>query len=147
MEETLMTLTDTSTDKEWRRWFQETHGPALAANPDLQKLRDKLVAHGGDEALVGAKNVTSEETQRLLTRGQFWAGKAKSQPMEARNCHGNSRCLMEKGLGQVANGLALSKDGLWRPHSWVVTPKGIIETTTPRTAYFGAILTPAEVGR
>ena len=126
-------------DEEWKQWFRKTHGPAMEANPDLQKLRDKLVAHGGDEALVGNGNVTPEEAQRLLTRGQFWGGEAKSQPMEPRRCHENSRCLMEQGVGEVANGLALSADGLWRPHSWVVTPEGLIETTTPRTAYFGVM--------
>src|SRR5258708_7764341 len=53
---------------------------------------------------------------------------------------------MREGLGSVVNGYALSKDGLWRQHSWLVTPEGgLVETTVRRAAYFGAVLAPEEV--
>lgn len=131
-------------DADWKKRVQDTNAPALK-DPALAKLHALLLKHGGEEAIVGSQTFPAEEIQRLLTRGKYWDGKAKFKKMRAINCHGNSRCLMEQGLGEVANGFALSKDGLWRPHSWLVTPTGLIETTVPRAAYFGAVLTKDEV--
>ena len=41
----------------------------------------------------------------------------------------------------IATGYALSKDGMWRQHSWLVLRKcrsyKIVETTEKREAYFG----------
>jgi len=136
----------TPMDADWKQRVQQTNAPALEADPALRQLHDKILEHGGEEAMVGNTKLPPEEIERLLTRGQYWDGKkSKRQPMEANHCHGNSKCLMKEGVGEVANGYALSKDGLWRYHSWVVTPTGVIETTTPREGYFGAILTMAEV--
>ena len=43
---------------------------------------------------------------------------------------------------------ALSEDGLWRCHSWVVQPMArtvrVWETTVKRVAYFGVVLTSEE---
>ena len=45
-------------------------------------------------------------------------------------------------------GYALSEDGLWRCHSWVVQPMArtvrVWETTVKRVAYFGVVLTSEE---
>jgi hypothetical protein len=133
-------------DADWKLRVQQINAPALEANPALRKLHGKILEHGGDEAMVGNTKLPSHEIERLLTRGQYWDGtKAKHQPMRAINCHGNSCELMGKGIGQVANGFALSDDGLWRIHSWVVTKTGVIETTTKRVGYFGVVLTNNEV--
>ena len=49
---------------------------------------------------------------------------------------------------QIATGYALSADGCWRQHSWVVQPLTtkyrIWETTEKRIAYFGFILNDEE---
>jgi 2'-5' RNA ligase/8-oxo-dGTP pyrophosphatase MutT (NUDIX family) len=139
---------DLAVDKEWQQRLEEMNEPELRTRPDLVKLRDKILGYGGFEVLIGGQINPPDEVQRLLTRGRYWKGRSKLQKMRNNQCHGNSRCLMEKGIGEVANGFALSPDGLWRPHSWLVTPKGtLIETTVKRDAYFGAVLTRDEVDK
>ena len=41
-------------------------------------------------------------------------------------------------------GYALSDDGLWRSHSWVVTDEVLYETTVARELYFGIELEEEE---
>ncbi|MEG1564976.1 MAG: hypothetical protein RR365_14825, partial [Bacteroides sp.] len=71
----------------------------------------------------------------------------KGQPSQ---CHLNACLLWEvnKGYCQIATGYALSKDGMWRQHSWVVQPLAtkyrVWETTEGRVAYFGFIMTDEE---
>lgn len=65
-------------------------------------------------------------------------------------CHFNSARMWDANRGkcQIATGYALSDDGCWRQHSWVVQPLTvkyrIWETTEPRIAYFGFIMTDEE---
>lgn len=128
-------------------WKQRLDMREALTDPARQKLHDKMLSYGGEEVLIRSSDISSEEVERLLTRGQFWLGsKADFNKMEAINCHGNSVCLMEEGLGEVVNGYALSPDGLWRNHSWLLQPNGrLIETTVRRKAYFGVVLTRQEV--
>jgi len=132
---------------EWRQWFEENLAPDIAKRPDLQELRAKIMSFGGSEVLIRDMDNPPNEVKRLLTRGQFWRGSAARMRKGMNNrCHGNSACLMQEGFGEVVNGYALSQDGLWRPHSWVLTPEGgLLETTVQRKAYFGAVLTRREV--
>jgi hypothetical protein len=70
------------------------------------------------------------------------------------DCHRNSCDLWEANRNNpdirvhIATGYALTKDGMWRQHSWVVWIKArsvkIVETTTPRIAYFGFVMTDKE---
>ena len=116
----------------------------------LVTLREKLLAYGGSETLFVPGGIieymlTPTVCNRLLERGQFWTGDARLKIMEPSQCHMNSKKLWNRKKGRIANGYALSSDGLWRPHSWVVDSKGIIETTELRLAYHGVILTDDEV--
>jgi hypothetical protein len=60
--------------------------------------------------------------------------------MEPSACHSN---VVEWYLDQddetagICTGYALSEDGLWRQHSWGMKNGAIVETTAPRTAYYG----------
>jgi hypothetical protein len=45
---------------------------------------------------------------------------------------------------KITTGWALSDDGLWRQHSWILRGKTVIETTETRVRYFGVTLTDAE---
>jgi hypothetical protein len=134
--------------EEWKRSIGPSVEEALS-DPARRALRDKLLSLGGEEALVRPSDVTPEEIERLMSRGKLWPGSrahADFYKMEAINCHGNSACLMKEGFGEVVNGYALSEDGMWRPHSWVLQKDGrLIETTKRRKAYFGAVLTRREV--
>jgi 8-oxo-dGTP pyrophosphatase MutT (NUDIX family)/GNAT superfamily N-acetyltransferase len=132
-------------DAEWLQRLDENKD--YEGRTDLEELDKRLLSFGGGRTLILSKEVPPNEVQRLLQRGQFWPGsKARMQKMETSRCHGNSYCLMREGLGSVVNGFALSKDGLWRNHSWLVKPDGsLVETTMRRKAYYGAVLTPEEV--
>lgn len=86
-----------------------------------------------------------------MSRGQFFLGKgAKLKKGEPCHCHSNAAYMWEanKGRCQIATGYALSDDGLWRQHSWIVQPLKVKyrvwETTVKRVAYFGTILTDEE---
>jgi hypothetical protein len=65
------------------------------------------------------------------------------------DCHSNVVALWRSGAAvAVGTGFALSQDGLWREHSWAWNASGaLIETTVPRTAYFGVRMTnePAQL--
>ena len=132
-------------DADWLQQLDETKD--YEGRTDLEELDKRLLSFGGGRTLIFSKEVPPNEVQRLLQRGQFWPGsKARMQRMETSRCHGNAACLMREGIGSVVNGFALSKDGLWRNHSWLLKPDGsLIETTTRRKAYYGAVLTPEEV--
>ena len=62
-------------------------------------------------------------------------------------CHANSANLWEqnKDITRICTGYALSKDGMWRQHSWLVWHKArsnqIVETTVKRIAYYGFVMT------
>ena len=72
------------------------------------------------------------------------------------NCHVNAALWCARNPETVAmmTGYALSSDGLWREHSWIVrreeeegaTPL-LLEPSKPSVAYFGFIRTHAEVMR
>lgn len=133
-------------DLAWRRRLNKMLAPEYRARPDLLDLREVLLDYGGGEALLLGNDNSVAEVQKLLAQGKFWNGKPEMRVMRSNECHGNSRELCLRGLGQMASGFGLSADGLWRQHSWIVTPQNtVVETTTPRVAYFGVILDIEEV--
>jgi hypothetical protein len=70
--------------------------------------------------------------------------------MRPSRCHDNVEILLfQKEIDMIFNGLSLSNDGIWRPHSWGVSEKEgkIIETTTPRLCYIATGKKQAKVTR
>ena len=137
----------------WRERFDAHHAVPPTAIPAEQEARqalvDGLLAWGGDRVLVP---LHEPDLGALRTRGQLWTGKGHVRcPGEASRCHGNAAALWEANpdLVLLATGYALSDDGLWRQHSFAVQarPRRIVETTVPRVAYFGFVLTTKESGR
>ena len=64
----------------------------------------------------------------------------EGQPHE---CHSNSANLWQSNKDQyrLATGYALSEDGIWRRHSWVLDVNDtLIETTEVRVMYYGVVL-------
>jgi hypothetical protein len=67
-------------------------------------------------------------------------------------CHSNVAHYWDENRERlaIATGYALSKDGLWRQHSWLLQKKvsaeqcRILETTVNREKYFGIILNDGE---
>lgn len=114
-------------------------------------LRDKLLAFGGNEVCMP---LVEEDYFAIMKRGQFFYGNhARLKEGMPSQCHYNSALLWaaNKGRCQICTGYALSEDGIWRQHSWVVQPLTrswrIWETTVKRVAYFGVVFDDAECER
>lgn len=113
----------------------------------LRALRDRILTFGGDEVLL---NTRDEDAEKVLERGQFFYNSRYMKKGEDCRCHQNAAYLWDANRGrcQIATGYALSEDGLWRQHSWVVQPMTrtvkVWETTVERVAYFGVVLNDEE---
>lgn len=93
--------------------------------------------------LVPSPGCPDTEADRLVDDGTLVDGDtAVVEPMGARECHRNAARLWATRPGTgIGTGYCLDRDGLWRQHSWAVTPAGgVVETTSPRHAYFGVVL-------
>lgn len=93
-----------------------------------------------------------EDLHDILARGVFLRGyNAMFMPGEACRCHANSAYLWDvnRKTMLIATGYALSRDGMWRQHSWCVSRKSnrVIETTEKRLLYYGFIMTDRESER
>lgn len=88
-----------------------------------------------------------EDLNNILKYGQLWDSQAKLMKGRPSQCHANSCELWYNNQEDtvIATGYALSPDGIWRQHSWLIWIKPrtnmIIETTVPRLAYFGFAMT------
>jgi hypothetical protein len=96
-----------------------------------------LLSHGGEQVVPPL--VPDLLIDVFRTRGQLWSTPARFIEGQASACHHNAVALWRSGAASaVGSGYALSDDGLWREHTWAVADDGqLIETTEPRTAYFG----------
>lgn len=114
-------------------------------------LRNRLLSFGGELACM---DLYEADYKDIMERGQFWYGEhARFKKGLPSRCHSNSARLWDanRGACQIATGYALSADGCWRQHSWVVQPlktkHRIWETTVARIAYFGFVMTDEECER
>jgi len=113
------------------------------------RLARGLVRFGGAGVVYLGPEPDLDE---LFARGQLWPGtRAEHVPGRESQCHRNSSLYWARNMGSalIATGYALSEDGLWHQHSWCIdvgadgTPR-IIESTVPRVAYFGFVMTAEE---
>jgi len=143
-------------DEDWQNrintdcWWASGYTGNDCGSPLEMELIKKLLSFGGYEACVEYQDA---DAKNLLERGQLWYGDHAILIKGAPNqCHRNACNLW---LGNctthevaVATGYALSNDGLWRQHSWLLQRKSrsvqVIETTMKRIAYFGYVMTEAE---
>jgi hypothetical protein len=129
--------------------------------PGYHELRSALLAIGGLEVVLPRYDEFSEsqrsrqhyDTQQIIARGRTWIGNDLAlATMQDSNCHVNVATLRARGRGTIATGFALSEDGLWREHSWLIQrpesdPGIILETTVGRLLYHGYALTVREQRR
>lgn len=90
------------------------------------------------------------DLKKILKRGRRFPGRSKSMKGQPSRCHSNSAFCWDENreLCTICTGYALSKDGMWRQHSWVFTnDKVVVETTEKRVAYWGFAMTPNECER
>lgn len=128
--------------KEKKFWFQDTLEDMKKMHPSMNSrlfdLRQKLLTFAGEAICFPPYE---EDLDNILNYGQFWVGSnAKLMRGEPSRCHANSANLWEqnKEATRICTGYALSEDGMWRQHSWLVWHKSrsnqIIETTAKRIA-------------
>lgn len=140
------------------RWHVGQDGAAFAHNerllqahirisPAWRELGDRLKLIGG--MVVCA--VFEEDMELILRKGRTWVP-AQNDIMLVRGedcrCHQNALYVWETNRGlDACTGYALSKDGIWRSHSWCFdrVRYRIIETTEKRVAYHGAVLERKEI--
>lgn len=134
--------------KERKFWFQDTLEGMKKMYPSMDgrlfNLRQKLLAFAGEAVCFPP---CEEDFDNILNYGQFWVGSnAKLMRGEPNRCHVNSANLWEqnKDTTRICTGYALSEDGIWRQHSWLVWHKArsnqIVETTVKRIAYYGFVM-------
>jgi hypothetical protein len=118
----------------------------LAAEGCIANSREQLAAR---LLTLGGEKVVWQEPEPhadlLLSRGRCFDYPVKKRPGQRSRCHRNSVKLWAKAPGKyhLVTGFAL-KEGLWRPHSWVLTGSLILETTVVNERYHGVQLTDDE---
>ncbi len=144
-------------------WLRNKQSEYLNDKCFKQKLIDILENHTTFEitlnneykvsSIVCVSKETPIESNKMIDRGVFF-GKTNryiKRGMEICGCHSNSAYLYHKNPKKykIVTGYGLSEDFVWRCHSWLVEPLKngqfkVVETTLPRIAYYGYILTDEE---
>jgi len=112
-----------------------------------QVLVDRLLSLGGS----GVAILFEEDLEKLLSRGTVCKGtKSRMKKGKPCRCHQNSAALWRENKDRIriVTGWALSRDGIWRQHSWAVdllvnwdsSGYQIIETTERRLVYYGFVM-------
>lgn len=138
-------------DSSWKdaikdRWWSTEYTGNTTGHEKMLRLRDRLLSINGESVCLPD---IEEDYDNIMTYGQIWIGQKKIQMMRGTpcQCHRNACELylanrnFKDGILRIATGYALSKDSMWRQHSWLVLRKArsykIIETTEKRELYFG----------
>lgn len=118
---------------------------AISEQPGLAELEPKLLPLGGE--IVVLRN--EPDLENILKRGEARSGdKAKMMKRKMSQSHENVAGLYDKhrGLMLPMTGYALSDDGIWRQHSWLLelSSQRVVETTVRRKLYYGFLMTEDE---
>ncbi|XHH08864.1 MAG: hypothetical protein ACFCUE_15065 [Candidatus Bathyarchaeia archaeon] len=125
-------------DPEWVNWAHAKTEKVLKELPELGLLNDRLLSLGGDWVALQPE----PDLEMLLEKGQLFKGKVVMKPMTACKCHRNCAKIWGDNLKtyRIATGWALSDDGIWRQHTWLMKNAFIVETTSVRILYYGVVL-------
>lgn len=130
-------------EPERRRWLAGHEAEVLSHSPALRELRDRLVSILGKWVVLPAQE---EDLKKILRRGELMVGGPHGgKPLMRRGakcqCHSNSAGCWDanRDMLELCTGYGLSADCCWRQHSWCwyAGKKRVVETTTPRIAYYG----------
>jgi len=132
-------------DDERREFLDDRERGVLKQAPELGPLRDRLVGLGGKWVILP---VIEEDLKAIMERGELKTGRPLMRRGANCKCHFNSCCLWEnnKDKLEIMTGYALSRDGVWRQHTWCwwKARKKVVETTETRVAYYGFRMTREE---
>lgn len=114
----------------------------------LINLREFILVFGGEEVCIPNNE---EEATNILHRGQLWLGDRVVCAKGAySNAHQNVAHLwsFNENKTRIATGIVLTKEGIWKRHSWLILQKRphnkIIDSTDSNFLYFGYILNHSE---
>ncbi len=141
-------------DDEWKERLR-TSIPWSTANiknhfdDKMIELHRRLLDIGGVETCFPGYE---EDIDNILEYGQTWDDlTTRLKRGEPSHCHYNAANLWYNNRNSetfkliICTGYALSNDGVWRQHSWLIQAKPranvLIETTVPRIAYHGFAMT------
>jgi hypothetical protein len=133
-------------DDRQRTFLEKKRHDSFERDPRFRILEERLLAWSGDFVVFPG---TEEDMDNILTRGHIYNGVTERAAGSPSNCHENAASLWEAdpSMWTIFTGYALSADGLWRQHSWVMAADGVVhETTEERTMYFGFAMTDDEAG-
>ncbi len=111
-----------------------------------ERFRTACLEHGGIEVVPPLE--VDAQLARLCSDASYFDGVPTSLiTMHPSRCHANVSSLWlhsepdHDPVMMIGTGYALSKDGLWRQHSWGHTRNGaLVETTALREAMYGIVL-------
>ena len=136
---------------EQRKNLKESNEGILKLHLQFCDLHNILLTIGGSETCFP---IYQEDIDAILDRGKYYSGRSRMMKGQPSQCHRNSCELWENNYKDhdvaICTGYALSADGMWRQHSWLVWRKEsedkevIIETTKKRVAYYGFEMTEEE---
>ncbi len=120
------------------------HITTIIPKADLIPLYRTLLEFAGNGVVFPDEE---EDLDFMLSYGQFWLGRnLKMMKGRPNQCHANTSELFlnNHDVTRICTGYALSEDGLWRCHSWLmwIKPRScqIVETTVKRLAYYGFVM-------
>ena len=125
-----------------REFLEKKRLEHLQVYPEFTQLEQRLLSLGGDMVVPRRE----PDHDKILSGGRLWTGDVKIIKGLPCNCHVNVAKLWRKHPRRyhIATGWALSEDGLWRQHSWIIDGRTVVETTIPMEKYFGFVLTSLE---
>ena len=130
-------------DRKWLRFAREQGFTLRTGDPKHLPLKKILLGIGGWGVCIRQE----PDLERIVESGYRFPGRSKSMKGQPSQCHSNSAFCWDanRELCTICTGYALSRDGMWRQHSWVFTHDGVVvETTEKRIAYWGYLMTPDE---
>lgn len=129
-------------ERDWLEASRRRGWTARTGEPRWRPLKRILLRIGGWSVCLPADE---PDLESIVSRGQRFPGDADLVEGEPCSCHANSAQLsLELPGARLCTGYALSDDGMWRQHSWVLVGDRVVETTEPREHYFGFVLDDGE---
>lgn len=112
-------------------------------HPITALLKEVLLSKGGNRVVWMGEE---QHLTALIKDGMsFNIANAKLVKGDPNRCHTNTaKMFLEKPNVSIATGYVLD-NGTWRSHSWGLHNKRIMESTTIREQYYGAVLNGLEI--
>src|SRR5690348_14035640 len=102
-----------------RAAFQKVTERAVAFNPAIAVLRDRLLREGGQEVFLVYGETDIVE---LVEHGRVFDHRIRGYPGEIGACHRNVARFWQRDPKRfrIATGYGLNQYGIWIQHSWLV---------------------------